>query len=300
MLPADRRGIGATTLAFALALVLALVVAAPAGAKPKRYTVGNFQYAKASSSIPFAGASETTSGGVLPKCAKGWQLTGGGGLPKGLPGHTHLATSGIGGNRVWSVEAAHLDHEKSKLTGYAVCLRNRITDSATSGHSVGTSPGTSQHQVLCPSGLSVLGGGVEPIGGPEVWAINSTLPFDDSSDADSFPDDGWRDYMLFGGDSVSRSYLVQVICGEDLPAYETKEASLAAGFDSKKATAKCQSGHVTGGGVLISGASDEAYVVASYPIDGADKDRAPDDGWRGFGLNAEGSAKTLTAYAICL
>jgi hypothetical protein len=301
MLPAERRGTGAKTLTFAIVAVLALLIASPASAKTKRFTVGDFQYAKASSSIPSAGPMEATSGEVSPKCDKGWKLTGGGAFPKGLPGHTRLASTGIFGDRRWFAQAIHGDSDKSKLIGYSVCVRDRIVDSDTSVHPVGTAAGTSSHQVACPSGLAALGGGVEVTGAPNIWGINSTNPIDDGSDADDFPDDGWKDYMLFGGDTVNRSYLVEVICGEDLPAYETKGVTLAAGFNAKAATAKCQSGHITGGGVFITGAVDEATVVTSYPIDGKDKNKAPDDGWRALATNEHGaSEKTLTAYAICL
>jgi hypothetical protein len=142
-------------------------------------------------------------------------------------------------------------------------------------------------------------GGVRAIGDDPLWALNTTYPID-LADGDSIPDDGWRDYMLYGGGSSS-SFLVDVACGEDVPDYRSKVRDLdVAATDGVKGKVMCHSGHVTGGGALISGAVDEAYIVASYPVDGNDHDRAPDDGWKVFALNSEGADKTLTTYAICL
>jgi hypothetical protein len=147
-----------------------------------------------------------------------------------------------------------------------------------------------------------LGGGVRLIGDEADWLLNSTYPIDNGTDADSFPDDAWQAYVAYGGSSPS-SYLVDIVCGEELPTYSSKDAPLASPnpFSTAKATARCpKSRHVTGGGALISGQILEAYVLASYPIDGKDKDKAPDDGWRARAVNTDGSSKTLTAHAACL
>lgn len=299
MLPAARRGTGATFLALAT-VVLACFVAAPAGAKTKRYTLGDFQYAKATSTIPFAGPTETTTARVSPGCDKGWSLSGGGGLPTGLPGHTLLESTGIAGSKRWFVDAGHLDSDKTKLIGYSICVHDRIVDSAVHAQSIGAGPTTGSSNVSCPSGLSATGGGVETIGDPLNWALNSTLPGDDGSDADAFPDDQWRGYVLYGGATPS-DFLIEIICTEDLPSYERKDTPLPTGSNAK-ATAKCPAGqHITGGGIVISGSVSEGFVVSSYPIDGKDKGKAPDDGWRVSGFNNNGAPpKTLTAWAICL
>jgi hypothetical protein len=106
--------------------------------------------------------------------------------------------------------------------------------------------------------------------------------------------------MFYGG-ATSSSFLVDVVCGEDLPDYRKKSVPLPFALGTAgKATAKCQSGHITGGGALISSPVDEAYVLASYPVDGKDHDTAPDDAWQVRAVNSDGADKTLTAYAICL
>jgi hypothetical protein len=302
MLPAARRGTGATSLALAATLALALVAVSPAAANTTRYMKGDFQYAKRTATIPFAGSMQATEAEVVPNCEKGWSIAGGGGFPRGLPGHTRLTGTGIGGGRAWAAEAVHLDSRRTTLIGYAICVHDRFVESATHVEAVGVGPTTATDTVSCPDGLSVMGGGVETIGDSENWAINSTLPQDSGSDVDMFPDDVWRDYVIYAGPSPS-DFLVEVVCGEDLPSYVSKDVTLAdpSPFSTARRTAKCaKSDHVTGGGALISGPSDEAYVLASYPIDLKDKDKAPDDAWRAAGVNTDGSAKTLTTFAICL
>jgi len=56
---------------------------------------------------------------------------------------------------------------------------------------------------------------------------------------------------------------------------------------------------VTGGGVFTPSFSTAVNVASSAPLDGADADAFPDDGWRGFLNNATGNATTFTVYAIC-
>lgn len=302
MIPAARRGTGATLLALAATFALALVAASPAAAKTTRYTRGDFQYAKRTATIPFAGSMQTSEASVVPNCEKGWSVTGGGGFPRGLPGHTRLTETGIGGGRAWAAGAVHLDSKRKTLIGYAVCVHDRFVDNATNVEPVGVGPTTATDTVSCPGGLSVIGGGVETLGDSENWAINSTFPQDSAADIDAFPDDLWRDYVIYAGPSPS-SYLIEVICGEDLPTYVSRDTALEAPspFSTAGRTAKCaKSDHVTGGGVLISGPTDEAYVLASYPVDLKDKDKAPDDAWRAAGVNTDGGAKTLSTYAICL
>jgi hypothetical protein len=283
-----------------LALAGAVLLALAGQAHASRFTLGDFQYAKDSANLPPAGSDETTSSEVSPRCGSGWKIVGGGGNPRGLAGHTRLTATGFGGKARWEAEATHLDAPKTKFTGYSVCVQDRFVDDATHLVSVTAGPTTAGGEVSCPSGLAAIGGGVRAIGDPLDWALNTTYPIDLGTDADSIPDDGWRDYMFYGGGSSS-SFLVDVACGEDVPDYRSKVRALdIAATDGVRAKVMCHSGHVTGGGALISGAVDQAYIVASYPIDGKDHDKAPDDGWKVFALNFEGADKTLTTYAICL
>ena len=300
MLSAVRRGTGATILTIGAAMLLALVAAPSAGAKTKRFTVGNFQYAQESATIPDAGPAETTVKGASPRCTKGqgWKTTGGGGFPKGLPGHTRITTTGFGSAREWFAEGVHLDSDAKKMTAYGVCVRKRTAKHFTDVSSVPVGPSTPGNSVGCPVDKVVLGGGVRLIGGGEFWGLNTSYP-SDGLDGDDIPDDLWQSDAAWYG-ATGTSMLVDVTCGDEQPKYKTAEATLDTIPGDAKATAKCGSGHITGGGAYISGNTDEAYLVASYPIDDGDADRAPDDGWRAWAENAEGGTKSVTAYAICL
>ena len=68
----------------------------------------------------------------------------------------------------------------------------------------------------------------------------------------------------------------------------------------KKATAKCpDSAHVVGGGLTIGGANTATGIHSSYPIDGRDRNKIPDDGWRGVVNSRSAGHKTFRVSAIC-
>ena len=45
---------------------------------------------------------------------------------------------------------------------------------------------------------------------------------------------------------------------------------------------------------------DEARAASSFPFDGKDRHKVPDDGWKSTGYNLSGGSKALTTFAICL
>ena len=70
---------------------------------------------------------------------------------------------------------------------------------------------------------------------------------------------------------------------------------------ARSATARCpRARHVSGGGGALSGPIADGHLAASTPVDGGDRDRVPDDGWRVTAHNDAGGAKTLRAFAICV
>ena len=300
MLSAVRRGTGATILVVGAAMLLVLVAAPSAIAKTKRFTVGNFQYAEESATIPDAGPAETTLKGATPRCEKGegWKTTGGGAFPRGLAGHTRLITSGFSDAGEWFADAVHTDSDPKKITVYGVCVRKQRAKPFTDISSVPTGPATPGNSFGCPVDRVVLGGGVRLIGAAEFWALNTNYP-NDGLDGDDIPDDAWGADAAWYGPTTT-SMLIDVVCGDEQPKYKSAETTLDTIPGDGKTTAKCGSGHITGGGAYISGSVDEAYIVASYPVDGKDADKAPDDGWRAWAENAEGGTKSLTSYAICL
>ena len=70
---------------------------------------------------------------------------------------------------------------------------------------------------------------------------------------------------------------------------------------TKAAKASCPADmHVTGGGAKFAGAAGEGKLLSSYPVDGKDADKIPDDGWKVQGNNVSAVSQDLTAYAICM
>ena len=283
----------------ALSVAVATVLLAPSGAAgATSWQTGDFKYVKDTGFMPAAGSTETKAGDVKIACGQGWDIVSGGADSKGLPGHGWLSGSGFGGSRHWFVEASHLDEAKTKMLGWATCLRERDTETSTHVEGITAGPISEGASVECPDSLAVLGGGVRTTGEATSWVINSLAPID-TADMDMTRDDGWQAYMGYGG-AATANFLVDVTCGEDLPQYVSKSVDLPVSIEGVRAKMKCPAGtHVTGGGGFLSGNSLEARQLATKPIDLKDKDKAPDDGWHVRAANSEGAMKTLTVHAIC-
>jgi len=109
----------------------------------------------------------------------------------------------------------------------------------------------------------------------------------------------WRVDLLdaTGGHGGMQS---QVVCLHDkqLRRATTKVTMPSAKVKSAKAT--CKGGaHVTGGGIRMGKDGGDGIALASYPVDGKDADKVPDDGWKVQGYNRTAGTLPLTAYAIC-
>jgi len=64
--------------------------------------------------------------------------------------------------------------------------------------------------------------------------------------------------------------------------------------------ALCPDGfNVTGGGAFSNGAFQETKIQDSYPIDGADNDSKPDDGWRATIWNTASTGRNSEVQAMC-
>ena len=183
------------------------------------------------------------------------------------------------------------------ITAFAVCarfeslryVRQDVPDSPT---------GIRAAKVPCPDGRHVLGGGIF-IATSESF-VNSTYPYD-GADRDRKPDDGWAGRVLdtIGGFGGMEAY---AICkGGPLPTYRKAAASGVEENSAAGPKARCpRAEHVSGGGVRISGPGNRGAVTGTMPLDRGDAGNAPDDAWRGSGLNLSGTPKRVTAFAICL
>jgi hypothetical protein len=81
--------------------------------------------------------------------------------------------------------------------------------------------------------------------------------------------------------------------------YVVKDAPDPAGTQAS-VSARCPfDTHLTGGGAYTSGGTVDDEVASSAPFDGADRGKAPDDGWLAEINGSASSDNTITSFAIC-
>ena len=290
-----KRGAGLPTGA-ALIVAFVLLVSAPSASA---VDVGHFRYIEHKEPVPAAvGMAETTGESKAVCGSKKWKLASGGANISGEAGDSFLASTGIGGHRAWYANAWHTSEPEAKLTSHVVCARKAHVVRDIGITILGAAPGDGANVFNCPTG-DIVGVGARGIGATTDWFVNSVYPIDDVSDGDTKPDNANQTYMRHRA-GPSESFLTDILCvTSEAPSYESSDVVLGTG-QADKVKATCNSGHVVGGGALISGTVADAHLTGTYPVDGGDPDNAPDDGWEARGSNDGGSAKTLTVYAICL
>jgi hypothetical protein len=154
--------------------------------------------------------------------------------------------------------------------------------------------------VLCPTGTKLSGGGVEVGGDSHKNEVATSEPLD-GPDAGTLPDDGWFGTGNNGLDH-SVALFVFAVCASD-GSFKYPHSIRHAVDDNSQVSAAvfCPAGtHVTGGGVEITGTDDGIEVADSFPVDGGDTGRVPDNGWRGTVNNDNtGGTRQMQAFAIC-
>jgi hypothetical protein len=134
-------------------------------------------------------------------------------------------------------------------------------------------------ELKCPGRKRPIGGGYQ-IGLNVLDTLRSAAPADIDGNGTI---DGWRVVAETGQTGTAVGTDASAMCRRGKVKYVTKTGTLPASPGALTLTARCPSDmHVTGGGAVASdgGAPRGAYVSQSYPIDGADSDKLPDDGWR--------------------
>jgi hypothetical protein len=174
------------------------------------------------------------------------------------------------------------------LTGYAICTERKLRYERVQ---TPASPGPGRTgSAECPSGRTLVGGGAF-IATSNSW-INASFPGAGNT---------WKSRVLdmAGGSGGMETYAVCRTPGGVRKVGKTSP-TIAATEDGS-AVAKCPSTrHVIGGGGKVSGSIGAGRLAASHPVDGADADSTPDDGWKVSGYNATGPDKKVTAYALCV
>jgi len=145
-----------------------------------------------------------------------------------------------------------------------------------------------------PARWRTIGGGGGVTGTTSERSLRTLRPVD-FDDADDAFDEGWSVGGIGPAGSVATA---QAICarGERI-RYRVKDAPPSPA-ELRSANVGCGGGgfRVTAGGVRIGSA--DSFISSSFPHDGGDRDRRPDDGWTGKVLDS--GLAGFEVYAICV
>ncbi len=153
---------------------------------------------------------------------------------------------------------------------------------------------TADSLARCPKGKSPTGGGYDLFAamGLSQYESAASRPYD-GPDRGHAPDDGWevRGQQAASG-ATAGSF---AICARGEHRYVAKGRSAE---DLSRVRVKCggRRWHVTGGGGAL-GKPASSTLIASFPIDGGDRDTKPDDGWEAWGYAPVDDR--LRAFAVC-
>lgn len=151
--------------------------------------------------------------------------------------------------------------------------------------------------VSCPGRKHASGSGfgtVSTTAGP----LNRSLPID-RGDRDRQPDDGWIVTRTDEPGAPVGTSFVHVMCDSKQRAYQSAVRRIADGA-AKTVKARCgRSQHVSGGGAVLLGAPIHGEIESTYPFDGGDRGRKPDDGWAIRASNLDHQPQRLKVVAVC-
>jgi hypothetical protein len=155
--------------------------------------------------------------------------------------------------------------------------------------------GFASDDTYCGKKPHVTGGGVHLEGPPasRYMAVSRPIPFGDSND---LFDNGW-DGSGFG--TGTGKLTVFGICRHGHLRYRHIDVPDAPS-GNRFAKLGCGGGgyHVVGGGAFI--ATTNSWINSSYPYDGSDRDKRPDDGWAEKAMDTVGGLGGMTLDAICM
>lgn len=144
--------------------------------------------------------------------------------------------------------------------------------------------------------FNTIGGGVR-LAGPSAadHRIASTVPYD-WYDLDDEAEDGW---LASGLGATPGNVLTFSICASGAtPNYHRYDVPNSSGpVRSAKRACGSGNGRVTGGGGRI--ATSGSFLSQSYPFDGNDGDKRPDDGWAIRVYDTAGGPGGMNVNAVC-
>jgi hypothetical protein len=184
----------------------------------------------------------------------------------------------------------------ARLHSYTACIQHAASYPF---RNIANQPsGLRSASIVCPGTQRVTTGGVF-IATSGSWETSS-YPFD-GPDKDTIPDDGWKGgvFDTLGGIG---GFSVYAVCSSGLDLHYVKSATATVPVKAVHGLrAACPANeHVVGGGAKLTGSQQMGRLLASFPYDGPDAGKIPDDGWQTRVFNLGGGAKKVTAFAVCL
>jgi hypothetical protein len=159
-----------------------------------------------------------------------------------------------------------------------------------------TPPGYYGGSAHCPAGTRVVGGGAEIGGNVAESRLTNTEPTPPNAEGGNYWAAGiWND------SGPTKSIDVIAVCRQRKPAYRSNSANVPVGR-ARTVGASCPRGtHVSAGGGYATGTIGGSYVNSSFPFDGRDRGKAPDDGWRVRIYNISNAPRSqIYAFAVCV
>jgi hypothetical protein len=157
--------------------------------------------------------------------------------------------------------------------------------------------------VSCPSGTKVVGGGAEIGGAVAESRLTSTEPV--------YPHhEGGSPYWgagFWNDSGPPKTVGVIAVCHKRKPVYRSNTAKVRVGH-ARTVAARCPDGtHVSAGGGYAAGTpgapatAEGSYLNSSFPFDGPDAGKAPDDGWKVRIYNISDAPRlVINAVATCV
>jgi len=145
-----------------------------------------------------------------------------------------------------------------------------------------------------PQTRKVLGGGARGQGPAPARNLSASLSTDSFLDPDSEPDDGW----VGGGEGGDRLTVYAVCISRGLGRLSYIHGDeVPDGPGERVARVNCAGGaHAVGGGGLATSSHADTHMGSTYPVDGGDRDRKPDDGWV---FRAKDPLGTVAGSVVC-
>jgi hypothetical protein len=151
--------------------------------------------------------------------------------------------------------------------------------------------------VRCPSGTEVTGGGAYTSGSTVDDEVATSAPLD-AGDRDRIPDDGWQAELNTGA-ALAHIVTAYAICAPFSHLSYVRESTPVGPNGSKTVHAACPEGtEPIGGGARTTSSSTAVALRETFPWNRPGSDISW-DGWQGTANNLTGSAKKVTAIAIC-